>query len=396
MLDLTAFDAVLKYKMIGPIQKQFPEGLVLLNRIRRTGDHIDGSGRNVRIPVLLGLSQAIGARAEDATLPTAAASRYVESVTTLKHNYGSIKVGGPTIRASKGNAAAFVAAVTSEIENMMLSFKQDINRQLFGYGTGALCLTTGAASGQTLTVDTPGAQYIKVGMLLDAYTSGGTAHATSIEVESVNEDTNVITFTAASTLTSVVENDILYRAGSRNIENMGLRGIIDDDTLLSSLQSIDSGTYTDWQGKVYDAAGTNRTMTLKLIQQASSHAEKQGRGPTGIVGSYNMRDKYVDLLVADKRFVNTLKLDGGFSAVEYNGKPIIPDADAYPNTFFMMNEPLLAIVETGPPNWAQEDGSILHKVSQKDTYEADLYWDSEFVCKRRNAQVILGDITETV
>ena len=58
--------------------------------------------------------------------------------------YGRIKVTGPTIRAARDNAGAFVTAVESEIKGVTRDMKKAINRQLHSDGTDALAFWTGA------------------------------------------------------------------------------------------------------------------------------------------------------------------------------------------------------------------------------------------------------------
>ena len=394
-LNLSAFDYILKYKMLGPIRQQFADKIDFLKRISRTAAHIDGTGRKVLIPLLMNTGQSVGARSDGGALPTAAASTTYESQTTLKHNYATLRVTGPTIRASRKNASAFARAVTFEMKNKMLALKQDLERQFFGYGKGFMAQVNGAVAGQVITVDNPGTKYLKTGMVIDVVDSSGTKSANSVTISSIDSTNSTVTITAGGDISSVSDNEYLVREDAYNIEMMGLRGIIDDDTLLSSLQGVDSGTYTDWQGKVYDNSGTNRDLTLALMQTPFSYCEEEEGTDVVMYTTFAVRDKYADLLTADKRFVNTLNLDGGFKALDFNGRPLIPIAYCYPNKIFYVFENLLEIAQYSDIAWADEDGSVLHKVSGYDIYEADLYWDSELITVKRKPHALLDDITES-
>jgi hypothetical protein len=392
-LTLSAYDYVLKYQYAPAIQKQFNDEPGLYKRIKKSADNIDGKGRSVLFPVLTNGGESVGARADDAVLPTADSSTYRESTTTLKHNYATLRINGTVIRASKGNKAAFAQATTSEMENKTNALKFDIERQLFGYGKGYMSQLAAAYSTTTIAVDNPGTMYLRPGMVVDLIASGSKT-ATAAIIAAVSDTNSTVTFTGGGAVTGVGDNDYIVRANAYGIEMMGLLGIVDDDTLLASLQGIDSGDYPVWQGKVYDAAGTNRALSLALMQTAYSYCEKQMKAPSAVITSYGVRDKYADLLTADKRHVNTLKLDGGFTAIEFNSSPVIPLASCWPNKMFFLQESMLEIGETAPPDWASEDGSILHKVSTYDSYEADLVYDAELGAKRRNCHAVLADITE--
>ena len=393
-MNLSAFDYVLKYQMLGPIQQQFAENIAFLQRIKRSSDNVDGSGRKILMPVLLNTGQSVGARSDGGALPAASKATYYESQATVRHNYATLEVTGPTIRASRKSSAAFAKAVTAEMDNKTLALKQDCSRQMWGYGKGfmAKCATP---SGQTIVVDTT--QYLKVGMVVDAITPGTAAEtATSVVITAINDDTLTVTFTG--TLSGIQSGDYLVRENAYGIEMMGLAGICDNDVLLSSLQSIDSGDYPIWRGKVFDnplgTGGTNRALSLALMQSAYSYCEKAMQKPSIILTSFGLRDKYVQLLSASKRYVNTMKLDGGFEAVEFNGTPLLPMPDAPANCMWFIQESMLQIAQISDLAWADEDGTVLHKVSGYDMYEADLFWDAELCTKRRNVHAVIKDITE--
>jgi len=406
-LNLSLFDDILKNVYLGPIREQIRTLTVLLSRIQRNSDNIDAEGRKAIFPVLAGYSQAIGARGDDEDLPTAAAAKYKKTEVSIKHNYGSIRITGPTMRSSQTNKGAFGRAVDLEVKNMLIGFKLDINRQLVSDGTGVLCEVNGAPAGQVITLHYGdpsassywcGEQYIQEGMYIDTYTPGGTIHDSGLLVSSIDTTNHTITIDAATTVTNTVDGDYIYRKGSRAKEIMGLRGIVDDGTLVSTLQGVDRTAAGNswWQAKRFENSGTLRNLSLKLMQQPYSQCEKQAGAPDCLYTDFDLRDAYVALLVGEKRYVNTLTLDGGFTAVEFNGKPLIPDADAYPNLIFYLNESMLHISEQSDFDWMDEDGAILARVqgsgTTRDAYIASMYWDSEFGTFRDNSHSILMDV----
>jgi len=391
-IDMTVYDAILKEIYLPPIREEFNKSTILLDLIKRDMENIDASGKQAILPIHLRQIQSVGARLDTEALPTAGKGVFLQSKVPLKYNYGVLEVTGPTIRASRKDAGAFARAVDLNSKDLIDSMKRDVNRQLIGLGTGQLCLTSSADSGQTFTVDTPGVLYLKVGMLLDIKTSGGASHAAAVEISAINEDTSTVTVTG--TITAVADNDIVYRAGvGTTSEITGLGRILDDDT--GTLFNISRNTYPEWRAKIYDNSGTNRALTLALMQTTFTHMEKEGspRDEILLFTTFGVRDKYVDLLTPDKRY-HTLELDGGWKAVEYNGRPLICDSQAYPNKIEYLNLKDFSLYSLDELNWADEDGHVLKFKTGYDKYEAILYWDAELGCSRPNAQASLQDITE--
>lgn len=162
-------------------------------------------------------------------------------------------------------------------------------------------------------------------------------------------------------------------SGNSGADMMGIKATIDDSTVLDTFQGIQRSTNTWWKAQRDGNAGVNRPLTLTLIQKVLTLCEKADGKVSLMLTSYDLRDTYASLLVADKRFVNTLKLDGGWSALEYNGIPIVADVDAIANYWFMMDESTHKIYRMSDFNWMDRDGAILSRISGKDQYEAIMY-----------------------
>lgn len=390
MADLTTYDAVLKeFYLKGPIQKALNLANVLFSRIERDSQSI--LGEYAVIPVMVAATQAVGARSERATLPTAQEATYVRTQTPLRYNYARIRISGPALALTKGNEGAFVRVADSEIKSAVESLRKDINRQIFGWGTGQLCLANGAgANTTTLTVDTPGNKFLKKNMYIDIYTAAGAREVDSIQITAV---TGTTTATLASAQTWS-DNAIVYREDARNVEMMGLRGII-ESSLVTTLYNVSRDTYPEFAGNLLDNAGTNRALSLALLDQAfDKSGEEVGLEPTLIISNHALKRKYAALVTAQKRFVNTMKLDGGYTAVEFNDKPWVADTDAPPNRIFFCHEPVIVLYRASDFDWMDEDGAILSRVSGVDAYEATLFHYAELGCQNPKAQTELADITE--
>lgn len=390
---ISRINDALKRFYIGPMRSQLNNATVLLSRLQRNSEDVSGDTLTAYVPLIHERNQGVGARADGGDLPTARYRGVKQTAIPLRYNYGRIEVSGPAIAASRNAAAAFMKVVDFEIRGMVEGLKVDINRQLHGDGTGYLCQVNGTSTGTTVTVDNPGTQYLESGMYLDNVT--GTTATAKDSIASITSST-IFELDNATTYT---DNHYVVRRGSYNVEMMGLKGIVDDATYVTTLQGISRTDYTWFKGNVLDNNGTNRALTLDLMQQSSDEAEKEGGRVSLIVSNYELRRKYADLLVADKRFVNKLTLDGGFSALEYSagGEPLpfVVDRHSLDNTLMFLDESSLAIYRASDFDWMDSDGAILSRVSGLDAYEAILYVYQNLGCSACNHNTVLRDVTQT-
>ena len=387
--SLSTFDAILKTKYLGPIREQVNYDVILLSELDKNSDMV--TGKNFTIPLHYGGNEGIAALAENGTLPTAGNQQYKETIVPQRYVYGRINLTGPTIKAARNDAGAFVRAVDSEVKGLTKDLKRELNRMFWNDGTGALtaCGTTSAST----TVTVASTKFIRVGMIVDILvTADGTTGtgAVGVTVLSVPSST---TFTISGSAITTDATYSVYRSGSRNLEPMGLQGI---GSTTKVLQGLDPATYAWWKANVLDNGGTARAITETLIQQAQDTTETASDGSVKLVlTSYGVRRAYQALLTAQRQFMNTLDLKGGRKALDFNGMPMVADKDAPTGKLFLLDTDYLSIYQLSDFEWMDQDGAVLSRVSGKDAYEAILFRYLELGCSARNAQTVLADITES-
>jgi len=174
-------------------------------------------------------------------------------------------------------------------------------------------------------------------------------------------------------------------------------------TGMNGLQSLAESSYSWWQANVFSHASGRyqgqRALTTDMMQEAVDSVEEEladdmggAMSPTIILTTRAIRRQYVDLLVADKRFIDWKVMDGGYKVVEFNGIPIAVDNDALAGDMYFLYEPALQIYQMSDLEWMEKDGNVLNRVSGYDAYEATLFWYSELGCSRRNVHAVLTDI----
>ena len=446
---LSTYDEVLKTFYLPAIQEQLNND-TFLSSILDTNEK-DISGKNATIECHYGRSTGTGARADGGALPTADYQKFKTATVPCKYQYGRVAFSGPTIAATRDEKGSYAKVVDTEIRGIVDDLKQEVNRQLWGAGYGVLArwrTTVGATT--TMTVQklyrantaggdgfgsTFGAKYLEEnnalvdvlvetsGSTVTVATVGTTDLAVSAIVESSGYDTitltnasiteaagtfyvrpgNMVTVTAASST-----------AGAGRLEMMGLRGIVTNEdideivfydgtdrgmaSLNDPLQGLAVGTYAWWKANVDSYStryGGQRALTFNLMQKMFDKVEKKagvGYGPDVILTTRAIRREYLDLCQADRRSVNTMSLDGGWEALDYNGIPLMVDNDAIDGEMYFLTTKDLQIYRMSDYDWMQKDGAILSRISGYDAYEAIIYRYAEMGCTRRNTQGVLCDL----
>lgn len=389
---LTQFADALKIDYLPAIRDQFNNASSYLSRLKKAS--VETTGKSFDKTVRTDRHQGIGARADNGALPTAAVPTKIALSYSVKRNYGRFQITGPTIAASKKSAGAVADALDHDMQTLVKDFSEDVNRQLLGAGTGQIALVNGAVTNTTaMTVDNPGSDWLEAGMTIDVVTSTGSKLIDSVEISSISSDT----CTLASAQTAA-DNSIVVREDAWGNEVMGLRGIIDDGTIQSSIGGKSRTTYPALQSNVLDNSGTNRSLTLLLMQQGIDYPMLYGgarKEDLDILMSYGCRRSYFDLLDGNVRFVKTMKFDGGFELLSFDGRPIHVDKHCFPNEILFCNLKDIKLYKQSDIDWMDKDGNILKYVSGYDKYEAILYLYAEQAAVMFKSSCLLDDITES-
>ena len=342
-------------------------------------------------------NEAVGAINETESFRTADNESYVQWKVSPKILTAPIEISGLLSKAAEGDEESFVNAVVNEADMARERLLSDENRQFFGLGTGLLASPTGAVASDVTSFTVDSAQYIRANMIIDIYQST-TKTVDSIRVSDVDQFNSVIylatSLGAALNATSeLVKENIRDNAASDGKEMMGLRGIVDDGTELTTFQDVDAATKRIWRGTRIDASSANLTSDLlqRLIDDVGILS---GQEPDLLILHAKQRRKYLDLVVPEKRYMDQ-KLDAGFSKLSFNGKELFVDKDCQTDTVYAVKKSLLRKFELAPLEMGRHAGSDqFERVSQKDVYEA--YWRHycNFGTSRRNAHGKIVSLAE--
>lgn len=390
----------LKQFYVPPIREQLNNSSVLYYRAEKNEEDVAGEDLTARIPLFYKRNQGIGWRAVGGTLPTAGRRDYVKATVAMTYLYGKIRIAGQAIKASRNNNYAFAKVVDTEVRGMVEGLKIEVNRALYGDGSGAMGKDTDTVHTNAVLFSVDDASRFEEGMLVDSFTAktAGTQHLSGATITAVDRRNDKI---AVDLVGTEAQNDFIFRAGSRGLVMMGLEGAVDGadsqgNRLVSTFQGLTLSSNLWWDANVIDNNAVLQNLTLDRIQRGVELGEIMGQGRCSIILSeYDLRRKYVDLTIQDRRYVGSLTLDGGWSALEYSGGgepiPWVVDYMALENRIFCLDERTYAIFRAADFDWMDLDGAVLRKVTDVDEYDADSYSYLNLGVYKRNCNTVIRD-----
>lgn len=167
-----------------------------------------------------------------------------------------------------------------------------------------------------------------------------------------------------------------------------------------SFQGNDAATNSWNQGVVLSNGNVLRSLTEALMQELFSECEERNSAKVDtLLSGYAMRDTYGSVLLPDKRWVNTTELKGGFTALDFNGRPWYVDRHCQRNCIYGLAladggfqklevSPMRIVTGPGASAWQRSDPNKL-------IYNVTLYgsWNYKVDLRQRCGGKVT-DITE--
>lgn len=333
-------------------------------------------------------NESVGAITETESFRTIDNESYSQFKVNPKVLVAPIEFSGLSAKAADSNDESFVAVVVDALDMAKERLKKDENRQFYGIGTGALALVAGATASTVTSFSVDSAQYLRANMVIDIFNSTSKS-LDSRRIQDVDKTTNVVYF-ATSIGTTLQANDVLVKENIRDSaptdgkEMMGLRGIVDDGTDLTTFENIDASANRIWRGRRIDASSANLTSDL-LQRLLDDVMVLGGEDPDTIIMHPKQRRKYLDLVVPQKRYQDQ-NLDTGFRKLSFNGIELWLDVDCQDDTVYALKKSLLRKFEVAPLEMGTHEGSDRFlRIANKDAFQA--YWRHycNFGTSKRNA-----------
>jgi hypothetical protein len=334
-------------------------------------------------------NESVGAITESESFRTIDNENYAQWKVSPKVLIAPIEFSGLVAAAADSDEESFVGIVVDALEMAKERLLKDENRQFYGLGNGALASPAGNVAASVTSFSVDSAQYLRANMVIDIF-NGATKTYDSVRISSVDKVNNVVYLSAAAPNAALITTDVLVKENIRDSaptdgkEMMGLRGIIDDSTDLTTFQNINALTNREWRGRRIAASSANLTSDLlqRLIDDVSVLS---GQEPDKLIMHKKQRRKYLDIVVPQKRYMDG-KMDAGFQKLEFNGMELWLDADCQDDTVYALKLDKIRKFELQALGMGKQDGSdtFLRKVNS-DTFQA--YWRHycNFGTSKRNA-----------
>lgn len=358
--------AELKNYYQGPIVDQFNEDTPIYRGADK-GKH-PWSGYQVVRPLKVRRNQGIGATSDGGVLPAIGRQTTIQALIAAKFNYLRFGITGPMIKASQNDVGSFVRSAAYELQEGYKDLQVDANRQMSWNGDGTLAQMNAAAIASTSIVikgreSTEAAlKFVDVDLAFDVYTSAGVLVQSGITVSAITAgDANSSTATlTVSPALSASAGDVLVRANSYGQEIQGLLTQLGSNQS-STVFNIDRSSYIATQGNDINVGGGQ--LTLDYLQQGWNSGMRRGAAKySAIYSDFESIRMYQKLLTPDKRYVNTVKGDGGFAEkdkfyLDFNGVAWVPDQSCPTRVFFLPESSIVKYV-LAEMEFADDTGSM--------------------------------------
>jgi hypothetical protein len=393
------------------------------SKVKRSGKEVYGRGASLPV-VLKGNRNAVGARGELDDLPTpgARAGAVVSAVQDygligLRYNTMRLALTEQAIKASASNAGAFTRDMEAMVEDGFKTFAHDLDRQCMSNdGVGYLCRVSAVAGsvcdvyspgGQvcwpSAATDPDGAKFLEVGDVVAVYNGTTFRHQSSISAIDYSVTPNQVTLT---TIGATAANDYFVKASKH-----GATGG-EDDAINSEIEGLtkwvsDTGTYANinpatagnerWKATVVDNSAAPVRVSDTVLHQLRALIERRRGASAGkrIVHwtTPAIKMDYGLSLTPDKRYMNTLELQGGYRTIGFAGDPIMDAPNCLPGHWWMLCMEDINFYNQGGIFWFERDGRM-SRVKDKMGWEMTALLFGNLGTPVRNAHGVIRGLQE--
>ena len=396
---LASIDATLKEVYEGTVREQLSGDIVALKRIARSSDNISNEtqGKYVTFPLHVRRNGGIGSRNEGEALPNPGQQGYVSARIGLKSDYLGIELTAHSIEQSDANPKAFAKSLDEEMTRGRNDFKKDLNRQIYGNGTGAIATVRTTVTGVNV-IPVDDARGFWIGShVVDVVTLPTTITTAQRTVTAVDLTTGANTITLSGAALNATAGQIITLYNSAGKEITGLGAIIQNTGIL---YNVNPSTEPVWKAEVDSNGGTGRALSENLMIRMTDRIRANGGKTTVIMTDDGTYRAYWNLLSQLRGFVNTQDFTGGFKGLAFvagsDEIPLVSDYDAPRGTMNFLNEDEITFYRDEDIHWLNRDGSILkQKVDANGRYDVWQAWmkeNHELGTGRRNTHGKITDI----
>jgi hypothetical protein len=327
---ITDVDAALKLIADGSVIRNVVTDSELLDLFTQDSNvQLDKTtgGRYIERAQQFKLGGGVGFRKDNEYIPIPGVGDVRNSKIYLKKAIGVVEMSGDVMRRARTDQGAYLDWAEQELPNLVERLTNVHDRVTLGYGAGALARVLSVAGSPVITLkDAHGVagygnawvNFMEGDRIVFSSTVTATAlrnagASQSATVVSVDQDANSITIDALPTGT--VANDFIFMgdasgassqdSGGDDREYMGLLGMVDDGTILATLQGLARTVSNQWKSLAIDATASITGHTSGVLDEALiGYADDEA----GIKGGAKI-NAFVASLSGQRSFWNSLKTD---------------------------------------------------------------------------------------
>lgn len=379
--NLTAADAALQDNYVEPIVRAVAYKTWILDRVKKDASKIDHTGRKAVWDFHARRNRGRRTIAEGGVLPGAGQQGYDSASEVIRYHTYSIELTDAAIEGTKGAENSFVDLLQDETEGVARDMKQDIARQAYGDGTGAIATIAAAVTASTHTLDT--VQYLEIGdpVQITSDGSNGTGGANPAYIGAIDYSAKTITLysdQALTTLQSFAATTAMkvYVFGNRNGEMPGLRNIVADNNTLHTVDRSQA-KYAYLRSRVNNVGGVAGE---SAFQQLKDSINARGQGEVEeFLTTYGIRRRLAATYTSVKRFndAQAVNVKGGYTAIYVDDVPVLCDPYLPKGDVYALQSDALAWFEQTSPGWLQQkDGAVFNLKPATNGYSAS--WQAFF------------------
>lgn len=250
-------------------------------------------GRYIEMAHYFTLPSGVGARRlEGDYIPVPGGPVIENSQVYLKKVEGTVQMTGDTMRRVKQGEGGFVNWARRHLPDLRKRVDSELDRMLFGDGSGVKAQVddTDPDASTTIGIDNlygiagysdPWLAFMEQGSIVFGPNRDGSSlrdAGAAYNIAEIDPDNNEITLESTVTA-NVADNDYIFggdsagdssAGGGKDREIMGLLGMIDDGSILSTFQGITRSNFRRWNAQVLDASLSpyNGEMSESLLDAA--------------------------------------------------------------------------------------------------------------------------------
>lgn len=382
-----------KSTLASRVKEVYPNGITelvpakaeLMKRLKFRNDV--APGELARFDVQLSHEGGFSFGTGDVTLNAAVAQTSAKAEVEGKGIYLRSRVAYDLITAAKDSKKAFARFNDSKFIPMVESFKK-LEEVIALDGGRGLGVVSGVVD-QVITIDVGSWNAYRwlgsEGRVLEAFTalSGGSQHNTDITITSVDVENRALTVTG--TVSSVVDDDILFLKGQRGNEPMGLMGIAKATT---TYYNINPATYALWKANAYNV-GTSALTLAKILEAGAMSANKGCDEKLVCLVPINCFQSLVSDEAALRQYGADYngKAENGFDTIKFLGASglieVVPHQPMREGEFVMFPERLTSLIGSQEAtNSVGKDGDIVFDVEASTSKEMRMMANWTVFCEK--------------